>query len=549
MRTGEIMAENTENNRGKFIKGAAVLAAAGLFTKVLGAVFRIPITGLIGANGLSYYNVAYAVYSALVVMSTAGLPIAISRMVSEHMAKKEYSYAHKIFRVSLIVMLIIGAISFVPTFFGADLIAHFVRNDKAALGLRAIAPALVFVPLFSSFRGYFNGRQNMVPTAVSEMSEQLVRVVTGLSLAYILMPKGAEYAAAGATFGASAGAFAGLLVIWLIYTFNKALTYDDMASGSPYEESSITIAKELLVISIPIIIGSEMMPIMNLIDSGMIMRVLQESGWSLEESKYMFGLLGYCSPLIALPWIVTQAVGVSMVPAVSRAYGLGDHEEVHDHVRLGYRTTMIIGMPCALGMAVLALPILKLLYWGRPEECEDAAPLLAVMAFSIILSSNMQASTSVLQAVGKQMIPVRNLFIGCIGKFIVTFVLLRVHSINIMGACIGTLTAYAVAMVLNELAVKKYTGVSIDYVRTYVKPAIATAMMSVTAVGVYKAGEVLIGTASHAGAAVITMLAVAAAVVVYVITIFAIHAITIDELQDLPAGDKLARIAAKFVKK
>ena len=200
-------------------------------------------------------------------------------------------------------------------------------------------------------------------------------------------------------------------------------------------------------------------------------------------------------------------------------------------------------------MAVLALPILKLLYWGRPEECEDAAPLLAVMAFSIILSSNMQASTSVLQAVGKQMIPVRNLFIGCIGKFIVTFVLLRVHSINIMGACIGTLTAYAVAMVLNELAVKKYTGVSIDYVRTYVKPAIATAMMSVTAVGVYKAGEVLIGTASHAGAAVITMLAVTAAVVVYVIAIFAIHAITIDELQDLPAGDKLARIAAKFVKK
>ena len=540
---------NRDNNRGKFIKGAAVLAAAGLFTKVLGAVFRLPLTGLIGADGLSYYNVAYAVYSALVVMSTAGLPIAISRMVSERMAKKEYVYAHKIFRVSLMVMLIIGAVSFIPTFFGADVIAHFVRNDRAALGLRAIAPALIFVPLFSSFRGYFNGRQDMVPTAVSEMSEQFVRVATGLSLAYILMPKGAEYAAAGATFGASAGAFAGLLVIWLIYTFNKALTTDDLASGSPNEDSTLTIAKELLIISIPIIIGSEMMPIMNLIDSGMIMRILQESGWTLDESRYMFGLLGYCSPLIALPWIVTQAVGVSMVPAVSRAYGVGDMDEVHEHVKLGYRTTMILGMPCALGMAVLALPILKLLYWSRPEECEDAAPLLAVMAFSIILSSNMQASTSVLQAVGKQMIPVRNLFIGCIGKFIVTYMLLRVHSINIMGACAGTLTAYFIAMLLNEFAVRKYTGVRIDYVKTYVKPAAATALMSVTAAGVYRAGEALIGTTSHAAAAICTLLAVVMAVIVYAVSVFAIKAITVDELQDFPAGDRLARIASKFVRK
>ena len=543
------MAESTDNNRGKFIKGAAVLAAAGLFTKVLGAVFRIPLTGLIGANGLSYYNVAYAVYSALVVMSTAGLPIAISRMVSEHMAKKEYRYAHKIFRVSLIVMLIIGAVSFIPTFFGADVIAHFVRNDSAALGLRAIAPALIFVPLFSSFRGYFNGRQNMVPTAVSEMSEQFVRVATGLSLAYFLMPKGPEYAAAGATFGASAGAFAGLLVIWLIYTISKTSSADDLSSGSQYEETSVTIAKELLVISIPIIIGSEMMPIMNLIDSGMIMRILQESGWTPDESKYMFGLLGYCSPLIALPWIVTQAVGVSMVPAVSRAYGVGNMDEVHEHVKLGYRTTMILGMPCALGMAVLALPILQLLYWSRPEECTDAAPLLAVMAFSIILSSNMQASTSVLQAVGKQMIPVRNLFIGCIGKFVVTYFLLQVHSINIMGACIGTLTAYFIAMFLNEFSVRKYTGVTIDYIGTYVKPAIATALMSVTAAGIYKGVEILIGSESHGSAALCTLLAVMAAVIVYVVSVFAIKAITPDELKDLPGGDKLEHIARKFIKK
>lgn len=537
------MADNSDS-RGKFIKGAAVLAAAGLFTKILGAVFRIPLTGLIGADGLSYYNVAYAVYSALVVMSTAGLPIAISKMVSEHMAKEEYRLAHKIFRVSLVVMLTIGIVSFIPTFFGADIIAGFVRNPKAALGLRAIAPALIMVPLFSSFRGYFNGRQNMLPTALSEMSEQLIRVIVGLSLAYFLMPRGAHYAAAGATFGASAGALAGLLVIWVIYTLHKEKMLSNLDTGSQRMLDSLSITKTLLIIAIPIIIGSEMMPIMNLIDSGMIMRVLQQSGWTLEESGYMFGLLGYCSPLIALPWIVTQAVGVSMVPAVSRAYGLDNMDEVHEHIRLGYRTTMIIGMPCALGMAVLSLPILMLLYSGRPEECADAAPLLSLMAFSIILSSNMQASTSVLQAVGKQMIPVRNLFLGCIGKFIITYMLLRVHSINIMGACIGTLTAYFIAMALNEFSVRKYTGVTIDYVGTYLKPALATAVMSVTAWGTYR----LMTAVVHVGNGLATVTAVFFAVIVYVVMVFFVKAITPEELKDLPGGEKLSRIAGKFIK-
>ena len=160
----------------------------------------------------------------------------------------------------------------------------------------------------------------------------------------------------------------------------------------------------------------------------------------------------------------------------------------------------------------------------------------------------MQASTSVLQAVGKQMIPVRNLFIGCIGKFVVTLVLLRVHSINIMGACIGTLTAYMIAMLLNEISVKKYTGATIDYVRTYVKPAAATALMSVTAIGVYTLMDKLVGSSGRAGAALSTLIAVFTAATVYVIAIFAMKAITIDELQDIPGGDKISKLIGKFVK-
>lgn len=538
-------------NENKFIKGAAVLAAAGLFTKVLGAVFRIPLAGWIGAEGMSYYGVAYSVYGVLVVMSTAGLPIAISRMVSEHTAKDEYRYAHRVFRVALLVMTVIGLVSFAVCFFGASAISGFIKNPKAALGLQTIAPALIFVPVFSSFRGYFNGRQNMKPTAVSEMAEQLVRVVTGLTFAYILIPRGLHVAAAGASFGATAGAVAGLLVVFVIYMLTRKPLMEKIKAGSQHIDDSGKIARTLIWIAIPIIIGSEMMPIMNLIDSGMIMRVLQQSGWTAMESKYMYGLVnGFCSPLIALPWIVTQAVGVSLVPAISRAYGKNDEEDVHTHVRMGYRTTMILGIPCALGMMVLALPILKLLYFSRAEECMDAAPLLMIMALSIVFSSNMQASTSVLQAIGKQMIPVRNLFIGCIGKFIVTYFLLQIHEVNIMGAAIGTVTAYVIAMLLNEMSVRKYTGVRVDYVLTYVKPMLSSLIMAVAAFGMYKLCSLVIDVdASLKGNAIATLVAVMAAVIVYVIAIFATRSITVDELKTFPHGDKLYRIASKFIKR
>lgn len=168
----------------KFLKGAAVLALAGILMKVLGAVFRIPLTNMIGTDGMSYYGVAYSIYGALVVLATAGIPVAISRLVSENIAINRYRNAHRVFRVALVMMTGIGLITFLICFFGAEMIASLVKNPEAALAVRATAPALLLVPMFSTFRGYFNGRQNMNPTAISELTEQLVRCGVGLYLAY-----------------------------------------------------------------------------------------------------------------------------------------------------------------------------------------------------------------------------------------------------------------------------------------------------------------------------------------------------------------------------
>ena len=206
----------------KILKGTTILGIAGIMVKLLGAVFRIPLTALIGTEGMAYYGYAYPLYSLFLVIATAGIPVAISRMVSERAAVNDYVGVQRVFSVSRWLLLAIGVFAFAICFFGAELIAEYVSKDMGAvLPIKAIAPALIFVPLMSAYRGYFQGRQNMNPTAISQFVEQIFRVAVGLVLASVFVKYGLEVAAAGATFGASVGAVAGLGIIMAIYGLNK----------------------------------------------------------------------------------------------------------------------------------------------------------------------------------------------------------------------------------------------------------------------------------------------------------------------------------------
>ena len=536
----------------KFLKGAAVLALAGILMKVLGAVFRIPLTNMIGTDGMSYYGVAYSIYGALVVLATAGIPVAISRLVSENIAINRYRNAHRVFRVALVMMTGIGLITFLICFFGAEMIASLVKNPEAALAVRATAPALLLVPMFSTFRGYFNGRQNMNPTAISELTEQLVRCGVGLYLAYRFYKVNLIYAAAGASFGASAGALGGLAIIFLIFLMNRRVFQTKIERGDQEIESKESIAKQILIIAIPIIIGCEIMPIMTLVDTSIVMRVLQNTGWTYAEAKDLYGLFsGFCNALIAFPQMFTQAVAVSLVPAVSAQFKLRNMQGVRVTIVLGKRTTMIMAFPCAFGIFVLAEPILKLLYFAQPESCHEAAPILMVMAISIIFLADMQTSTSVLQSVGKQMVPVRNLAIGCVLKVFATYILVGIHSVNVMGAAIGTMIAYVVAMFLNAYAVKKYTGAGGAFERTYIRPMIAAAIMAACAFGIYRAlmmAPVWNGHSEVGASGLCTIIAILCAMMIYAVLIFLVKVITVEELEQIPIGRKLARIVRKFIR-
>lgn len=535
----------------KILKGTAILGIAGIFVKILGAVFRIPLTALIGTEGMAYYGYAYPLYSLFLVIATAGIPVAISRMVSEKIAYNDFAGAQRVFVVSRWLLLAIGVFAFAICFFGAELIAEYVSKDMGAvLPIKAIAPALIFVPVMSAYRGYFQGRQNMNPTAISQFIEQIFRVAVGLVLASVMVKQGLEMAAAGATFGATVGSVAGLLVIMLIYAFNKkAINYHLRKSRPDHgerikKEKTMAIVKQILIIAIPITIGASILPLVNFADSAIVTRRLLDGGFTDVEARELWGQLsGYCNTMVGLPQVLTQAVAVAMVPAIAAAYKLKNRSEIDENINLGMRISMIIGMPCAAGMIALAEPILLLLFSSEAASAISAAPTLMVMCLGVPLMALLQTTNGILQGINRQVLPMKNLAIGAVAKVVLTYVLVAIPSLNIKGAAIGSVAVYGIALLLNLRDMKRYTKVKVDVMLTYVKPTLASVIMGVCAFAAYK---LLFGALSSNSLA--TLGAVAVGVVVYAVLILTTKAITKEEIGRLPKGGKLVKILDKFTK-
>lgn len=530
-----------------FFQGAVVLAAAGIVIKILGAVFRIPLANMIGSQGMAYYQAAYPVYVFFMMLATAGIPVAISRMVSERLAENKILHAHKVYKVSIILLLIIGVTSSSICFFGASHIVRWINIPGAYYAMRAIAPALLFVSLMAAFRGYFQGMQNMKPTAVSQIIEQFFRVGIGLFLAWYFIKTSSEYAAAGAAFGATIGGIAGLLTVVIIYFKRSRNRREASAIGYIGDdlEPGIAILSKIFVIAVPITIGAAIMPIMNFIDVAIIMKRLEAAGFVLSRAEDLYGQLsGFAGPLINFPQVLTQAVAMSLVPAVAMAAKQKDNEFLHRNVSLGLRTAMMAGFPCAVGLLVLAKPIMMALYPFQRESAVEAAPILMIMAIGVIFLSNVQTLTGILQGVGKQLVPVKNLAIGALFKIIITWWLAGVYVINVKGAAIGTVIAYITAALLNLLAVKKYTGTRFSYNLTYFKPLISSSVMGIGSGLTYKAFYLL--TSSNG---LSLLLAIIISVFIYTAMLFVTGAVEKEEIRMMPKGDKILRIINIFYKK
>ena len=536
-------------SKNTFVKGAALLGAAGLIVKFLGAVFRLPLANMIGATGMAYYSPAYYTYTVFVTIATSGIPVAISKMVSERITVGNFEEAHHVYRVSLKLLTVIGAVSFVVMFFGAGIISDLQNIEEAKLPMMAVAPALLIVPVMAAYRGYFQGMQNMRPTAISQIIEQVFRVFFGLLLGFMLFRETigedfvdyspGEKGAAGAAFGATVGALGGLAIIFFVYVMSRGAIHKRIErheNNAP--ESGKEILRKILVIAIPITIGACITPIMNVIEAPVVIRGLSSSGYESEVAKNLYGQIsGFAIPLINMPQVLTMALAMSLVPLISAAHKTQDRESLHYNTSLAMRIAIIIGLPCAAGMAILAEPILLLLYSSRWDEAVNIAPTFAIMSVGVLFVSLVQTVSGILQGVGKQNIPVINMCIGIVIKIVVTYFLVSIPSLNIMGAGIGTLITYIVVAVLDVWATLKYTGARINVGLTFVRPLISTACMGVAAWFVY-----YILFDGEQGNKIGCLMAIMIAALVYVIMLFITKSITTEELENIPGGSKIIRL-------
>ena len=525
-----------------FLKGAAILGIAGLLTQVLGAVFRIPLANIIGTDGMAYYSAAYTIYIFLLVFSTNGAPAAISKMTSERIVLGKYREAHRVFQFSFLFMTAFGLAAFAVVFFGAGLISDAMHNPGAYYALLAIAPALLLVPVMSVYRGYFQGMQEMLPTAVSQISEQGIRVVSGLLLAVMLLPRGLEFAAAGAASGGSIGPVIGVIALMLIYfRFRKRILQNLSEDTHIERESAGSILKTLAMIAIQITIGVSIQPIMNLGDTLLVMGRLQSAaGYSAEEAENLFGALtGFAVPVTNVPMALALSMALAIVPTIAAAKSIGDREGLESNIRLGFRTAMIIGIPCSFGLMCLAEPVMRLLFPLQIEGAVTSSRCLFLLSIGIVFLCVAQTMAGILQGIGKVSLAVWGIAAGFAVKCAATYVLSGISALNVSGAAIATLLGYVTIALVNYIAVRKSTGVKNDFVLAVVKPLIAGIVMSAGVLVISRLCMPLLGNS------IATLLSVGAGACIYGSVLLKSKGITAEEIETLPKGRMLAALLRK----
>ncbi len=531
-----------ENN---FLKGAFILSIAAVLVKILGAIYRIPLSNLIKSEGMGYYQTAYPFYTLLLTISTAGFPVAIAKLVSEKRSIEDYRGAHRVFKISLIFLFVFGLISSVYLYLNAHNIVNNIGNTKAYYSLVGLAPALVFVPVMSVLRGYFQGSQDMVPTAISQTLEQFFRVFLGLSLTILVLDKGIPMAAGAASFGATIGAVAGTLAVIVIY-FKRKPKIDEEIKRSVVvdEEPSAEILKSLLKIAVPITLGAAILPIMDYIDLKIVLKKLQTINFTEAEANALYGnFKGMAQTLINLPQVFAVALSVSLVPAISNTKARDDLKGTEKIISSGIKTTLMLGLPCAIGLFLLARPIIGLLYYKNTvETIVSTGNILKVLSLGVIFLTLVQTLAAMLQGLGHPLIPAANLLVGALVKAVLTYTLTGVEYINIYGAAFSTVVAFAIAALLDIIAIKKVTGYKIDYDYILKKPLISAIGMGI----VVKISFVLIKML--VGQSIATLGSIMLGGITYVILLFVTGAISEEELKIMPKGDKINGILRKFRK-
>lgn len=515
-------------SKDKFLRGAMILTMAGLMVKVIGSVNRILLSRLLGGEGIGLYQMAYPVYLLLLAVASAGVPVSISIIVAEYLAKGDRAGVRRVFSVSLRMMAVVGLVLAASLFAAAGWMVDsgIIRDGRAYYALVALTPAVFFASILASFRGFFQGHQLMTPPAMSQIIEQFVRVVTMVALAYALLPRGLEYAAAGAAFGAVPGSVTGLIVLSFFYRrYRRMWQYDSVPES---DISSMALVKRLALLALPVSCANILVPVTSSIDMLLVPKCLIESGFSVEEATTLFGYLaGMAQPLIMMATIPTVSLTASLVPAVSEAFTLGRGGEIERKAATAMKLCCLITVPAAVGMSALAGEISGLLY-GTVK----AAPAIMHSGPAICFLGMQQVTTGVLQGMGKINLPMLHIVIGLVCKTIAVL-LLTDAAFNIAGAAWATNINFGVAALLNIL-VLRYYKISFHWYNIF-KILLAALIMGGAAIE----GHRLLSSCCGPSAAAAGAICLAAGV--YALLLPVLGVVSKDELRQMPLLKKFLR--------
>ncbi len=519
-----------------FVRGAAILGLAGLVCKVIGALFRIPLYNLL-EDGMAYYEAVYPYYSWLLVVSSAGIPTAISRMVAERVAMGDHAGARRVFRRAQALLVGIGLVTTLIMFFGAGWFASLVEvGEGVVLSFRALAPALLFVSVMCAYRGYLQGLQCMSGTAVSQLVEQVVKLVAGLFFAAKLLPMGLEYAAMGALLGISLSELLALAVIALFYVRRRRMLPDMAAARAAAQEEGVI--RSLLAIAVPVTIGASIMPMTGIIDSVLIVSTLRDIGFSDAEANLRYvALRTNVTTVINMPAVLTTSLAMSLVPAVSAARRRHSIGSVRSISVTAIKLSMIVGLPCAAGLFVLSEQVIDFLYDITPDRLAIAASLMRISSVGVVFLSLVQTLTGVIQGLGKQQVPVINLALGAAAKVALMLALMHDPAINIDGAAIATVACYAVAGLLDLFYLVRLARLRLNVWDLFGKPLLASLLMGGVTFLAEAALSYVLGSTS-----LTTLLSVGVGVLVYGALVLLLRMFSAEDLARIPGGARLSRL-------
>ncbi len=535
-------------NSSSFLMQGMFLAMASLISRIIGLIYRVPLTAIIGKTGNDYYGTAFSIYNILLIISSYSLPLAMSKMVAGRLAEKKIREVSKVFKLGLVFALITGGTACITVFVWADFFAgSLLKTPHAAFALRILSPALLIVALLGVFRGFFQGMGTMIPSAISQVLEQTLNAVVSICAAYVLFESGkalslelaATKGAGGATLGTVSGAMLALVfLVSVSLMYRRRFNKKKLMDINEETETTGRLFLILILTIVPVLLSTTLYNISSIVNQGIYKNLAINSGHSREEISSFWGVFsGQYNVIINVPLAIANSIAASIVPSLSASYRRKDYKSVKVKIGQGLRFISMVSFPCMIGFLILAMPIMRLLF---NDYDESSGYMLMLGSVSVLFASISTLSNGVLQGIDKMRVPVIHAAISLVFQALLLIVLINFFDLHIYGVILANIFYAVIMCILNGRSVKKYTGYRYSFRRIYIIPMLSSIIM-----GIFVLFSYIICSYLELSNLVITITGIILGVMSYSIFMCLLGGFTKKDILKLPRGEFILNILVK----